>query len=241
MQLLNSLCDDLLSYEVPVATGSFPLENGLLLGTQDNDVFDSSLTPTAVLAGGRGDDSYIVDNANRKIKELPNQGIDTVFSGTSFELSSNIENLCLTGSNPIAARGNKLSNVIWGNDGDNGLFGLEGNDFLIGGSGRDKFFFDTKLNARTNVDTLIDFNPQEDSFVLKSEIFKKLGASVSSDELWFSNSGQSQGTNAFLVYDAEFGILSYDADGSGKGQAIQIARIGIKDHSDILATNFFII
>ncbi|WP_298919675.1 hypothetical protein [uncultured Nostoc sp.] len=55
----------------------------------------------------------------------------------SYTLSTNLENLTLTGIAAIKGTGNAKNNVINGNSGNNFLSGLDGNDTLNGGSGTD--------------------------------------------------------------------------------------------------------
>jgi len=75
-------------------------------------------------------------------------GIDTVKSSLTWQLdgdsgdyydeNTDLENLILTGSDPINGTGNSLNNILVGNLADNELFGFFlGNDTLRGGSGND--------------------------------------------------------------------------------------------------------
>ena len=80
---------------------------------------------------------YVVDAATDVITELANEGIDTVQSGVTLTLGSNVENLTLTGTGAISGTGNTLDNVLTGNSANNTLTGLAGNDTLDGGLGND--------------------------------------------------------------------------------------------------------
>jgi trimeric autotransporter adhesin len=93
------------------------------------------------LFGGKGDDTYIVDNTVESIDELTGDGIDVVKSTVSFSLSGPtvvgaVENLILQGK-ALTGTGNDLNNQITGNGGNNTLFGLNGDDTLDGGAGND--------------------------------------------------------------------------------------------------------
>lgn len=88
------------------------------------------------LAGGGGDDTYIIAR-NDVIIEQANAGIDTVQSAISHVLGANIEALLLTGTAGLVGSGNVLGNAITGNGGANRLNGLGGNDTLSGGLGND--------------------------------------------------------------------------------------------------------
>lgn len=89
------------------------------------------------LYGGKGDDTYIVDNTADQITEEANEGTDSVESSATYTLSANVENLKLTGSAAISGTGNTRSNILDGsaNAAANVLTGGEGNDTYVVGSG----------------------------------------------------------------------------------------------------------
>ena len=103
-----------------------------------------------ILAGFRGNDTYIVNNTGDVVVEAAGAGIDTVQTSLAvYTLAANVENL----TNVAAASatsfnwtGNALANTITGamgndtlagGDGDDVLVGNAGNDSLDGGTGRD--------------------------------------------------------------------------------------------------------
>ncbi len=91
------------------------------------------------LAGGLGNDTYIVDNAGDVVVENAGEGIDTVKTVlASYTLGANVENLIYTGSSAFAGTGNALDNVIIGGAGADTLTGGAGNDVLDGGAGADR-------------------------------------------------------------------------------------------------------
>ncbi|ESQ87175.1 hypothetical protein ABAC460_20605 [Asticcacaulis sp. AC460] len=77
---------------------------------------------------GAGDDSYIVDSVDDVVVENPNEGTDTVFAYISYDLTANVENLWLSGSDVLTGRGNALNNILSGNSNVNYLFGGLGDD-----------------------------------------------------------------------------------------------------------------
>jgi Ca2+-binding RTX toxin-like protein len=115
--------------------------NNTLNSGAGNDVLDGGSGSDTML-GGTGDDTYFFDAAGDRAVEGINEGIDTVFAtsttnGTTFSLSSNLENLILQGTATLNGTGNDLNNTITGNDGSNTISGLAGNDVLSGGAGND--------------------------------------------------------------------------------------------------------
>ncbi len=104
------------------------------------------------MAGGNGDDLYIVNNPGDRIVELRDAGTDTVRASVSYSLlvaGVEVENLTLTGTADINGIGNWRSNVLQGNAGNNRLsgnfgadaiFGMAGDDVLNGGNGCDTLF-----------------------------------------------------------------------------------------------------
>ncbi len=114
------------------------------------------------MAGGAGDDTYIVDNTGDDIVEKANEGTDLVKSNVTYTLSDNVENLTLTGSDAINGTGNALGNIIIGNGETNTLIGGggadkitggRGNDILKGGAGFDTYVYKTGDGSDTITDT----------------------------------------------------------------------------------------
>jgi Ca2+-binding RTX toxin-like protein len=120
--------------------------------------------------------------------------------------------------------------MLSGTSGVDAIYGYDGNDILSGGTGRDIFVFDTTLNGNTNVDAIIDFNVADDSVYMDNAVFTKLGSgsltspkTVSSS--YFTVGDKAKDSNDYIVYDKVTGSLSYDADGSKSGAAVEIAKL----------------
>ena len=126
-----------------VITGN-SLDNRLE-GGAGNDVLDGGAGADQ-LVGGAGNDTYFFDRGSDVAIELANGGIDTVFTSASIVLTDNVENVTLQGApgTNLSAIGNRLANVITGDDGDNyidgrGAAGVGIGDRLIGGNGNDVY------------------------------------------------------------------------------------------------------
>ncbi|PVE20440.1 hypothetical protein DC522_32380, partial [Microvirga sp. KLBC 81] len=175
-----------------------------------------------------------------------------VTTGVSYTLAGDEVNLTGTGSTSISLTGNSLANVIkgntgankingnagndalYGNAGNDKLWGGTGNDVLAGGAGKDAFVFHTKPSAKTNLDTIVYFNPADDTIWLDNAVFTKLGKVGSTSQPALLNPAylalgtKAKDANDYLVYDKVTGKLFYDADGSGQGAAVQVATLSNK-------------
>jgi serralysin len=101
------------------------------------------------MAGGLGNDTYVVNAIGDTVNENPDEGTDTVRTNLpSYTLGANVENLVFIGAGNFAGTGNLLANSITGGAGADSLAGAAGNDTLIGGSGNDV------LNGGTGVDKM---------------------------------------------------------------------------------------
>ncbi|WP_243369137.1 M10 family metallopeptidase [Microvirga solisilvae] len=190
------------------------------------------------LEGGIGSDTYYVDNAKDVVIEASNGGKDKVYTTVSYRLASHIETLIATGTGAVSLTGNGANNAMTGNSAANRLSGLDGNDRLnggfgndrlAGGKGQDLFIFSTKLDARSNVDTIADFLIEDDTICLENAIFTKLGKAGALKDAFFRIGSKAMDANDYLIYNSKTGALFYDADGSGKAAAaVQFAWLKTK-------------
>ena len=85
-----------------------------------------------------------------------------------------VENLLMTGTASIDAKGNALDNFLTGNSGDNRLSGGLGSDTMTGGAGADEFVYDGAFEVGI-VDRVSDFVAGEDRIGLDDAVFTVLG------------------------------------------------------------------
>jgi Ca2+-binding RTX toxin-like protein len=108
-------------------------------GGSGNDLLISAAGSNNLLAGGAGNDTFVVHETLDVASELTSGGIDQVQSfATSFTLGLNVENLVfMGGAAAFTGTGNDSANVITGGAGDDLLAGAGGNDTIFGGLGND--------------------------------------------------------------------------------------------------------
>jgi Ca2+-binding RTX toxin-like protein len=127
----------------------------IINGTADPDTLEG--TPQADMIDGKGDrdtmmglagdDVYVVSQSDDEIIEGAGEGTDTVRSPVSFALPIFVENLVLSGSAPVRATGNTLSNRLTGNAANNTLDGRTGTDTMIGRAGDDTYVVDSSSDV----------------------------------------------------------------------------------------------
>jgi cysteinyl-tRNA synthetase len=124
----------------------------------------------------------------------------------------------------VGNRGNDALNGDGGNDWVNGTWG---NDFLRGDAGKDTFVFNVQLNAKTNVDTILDFKSEVDEIEIQSTIFTKIKGfgELSAAQFFRNNTGLAHDANDRIIFEKDTGELYYDADGSGKTKGVLFAVI----------------
>lgn len=178
-----------------------------------------------VLDGGAGVDRAVYGDATAGLTaDLRVAANNTGIAAGDTYLS--VEDL--SGSNfNDSLRGNNGGNTIWGLDGNDRIFGNAGNDRLVGGNGNDQFYFNTALNAATNVDRIVDFDVLADTIMLRSTIFSSIvGTGTLTAAQFAANiSGTAQDADDRIVYETDTGKLFYDSNGNAAGGSVQFATI----------------
>ncbi|RWB58175.1 MAG: calcium-binding protein [Mesorhizobium sp.] len=195
-----------------------------------------------IVHGGKGNNTYHIDNAHDKVMEAAGAGFDKVMASVSYALSagSHIEQLSTSrtgGKTAIDLTGNEFAQKINGNYGDNKINGGGGSDILKGYGGHDAFVFNTALGAG-NVDRIVDFNVSQDKIYLDHAIFAGLqkGALPAGD---FHIGQGAQDASDHIIYNSRTGALSFDSDGVGGNAQTQFASLTPHLHLD--EHSFFVI
>lgn len=203
-----------------------------------------------VLDGGASDDTIFWSPGADQI--IGGSGLDTVSylgssaikvnlaTGTSSkgDKLSSIENVSGSSFNDTLtgnAGANRLeggngADKLNGGNGNDTLLGSYGNDVLTGGAGRDVFVFDYPPVSKFNYDKIVDYKVASDLIWLDKTIFTKLGksgslASPAKLNKKFFAIGIAKDKNDYVLYDTSTGVLSYDADGSGRKAPVGIAKL----------------
>ncbi|HTU12232.1 MAG TPA: Ig-like domain-containing protein [Allosphingosinicella sp.] len=129
------------SFTYTLAGGTTATVSISLTGLDTDDVLRGT-AGADTLAGGGGNDQYLVENVADIVIELAGGGNDRVLAGVSYALASAawVETLSTdfnAGTAAINLTGNGLANTIFGNAGANLLVGGAGNDILDGKEGHD--------------------------------------------------------------------------------------------------------
>ena len=208
--------------------------NDVLYGEDGDDRLDGGLGADT-LKGGDGADTYVVDDAGDIVSEFYGDGaIDTVESWmASYTLGNAVENLTLMGTADVDGTGNHLSNVIYGNSGNNVLNGVTGFNKLYGEDGDDTLIVGDEagqLRGGFGNDTLIGsagddglWGGEDDDFIIGGAGDDRIGSGALGDDLIVFGNGDDND----IIYGFDAGAASVDI--------IDITDFGFASFNDVLA------
>ncbi len=202
-------------------------ENQVIKGSDSNDHFVGA-SGHDTLMGKKGDDDLKGGAGNDTLSGGAGNDILTGDNGKDY-LNGN------AGDDQLI--GGLGRDILRGGGGNDHLIGNEGGDNLIGGAGADTFY----LNTLSNVDRIKDFNVTDDTIQLDHNIFTSLKVGMVRAGMFVSGADVTVAadSNDYLIFNSATGALSYDADGKGSEDAVQIAVLG---NSPILSyTDFTVV
>jgi Ca2+-binding RTX toxin-like protein len=116
--------------------------NDFIAGGAGNDIAD----------GGQGDDIIYVDSAGDIVIERNGEGVDTVYTPVNYTLGAGVyvEALSTTnaaGGGDLQLSGNEITQVIYGNAGNNIFHGGGGADSIVGYAGDDTYYVQSGIET----------------------------------------------------------------------------------------------
>ena len=112
----------------------------LVAGSGNTTLIEKGTGP-AVLVGGTGNDTFIVNNQSDVVQEASTTTSSTIQSAVNFTLPANVNTLLLTGG--TVGRGNSGNDWLSSSGMSGTLVAGSGTDTLVGGSGMTTFVFNT--------------------------------------------------------------------------------------------------
>ena len=203
--------------------------NNRLTGNSGNNRLDGK-AGIDVMKGNAGNDTYIVDNARDRVIEKANSGTDTIRSSVNETLSTNVENLALTGTGNLKGYGNSSNNRLTGNSGNNVLEGKAGRDILTGKGGGDKFRYRSTSASgitKSTRDIITDFESTESDLIDLSKI-DAYTAKRGNQKFIYIGSDSFSGTQGEVRFAS--GILSMNT-GTDTRADMQIKLNGVSEFS----------
>ncbi len=100
-------------------------------------MIEGGIGAPSILEGGKGNDTYIVDNPGDKVIAGAGSNNSVLTALASYALPDDVRILAYTGpaTQMFQATGNALGDTIHGGDGGNAIMGGAGNDVITGGLG----------------------------------------------------------------------------------------------------------
>ncbi len=130
------------------------------------------------------------------------------------------------GATAINLTGNEINNFVTGNAGNNRISGGAGDDTLTGNAGNDVFFFNTALNAATNVDTVVDYSVANDTVRLENAVFAGLAVGALAADAFHIGAAADDAEDR-IIYNSLSGALSFDSNGNAAGGVTMFAQLSV--------------
>ena len=206
--------------------------NDVVSGDNGNDTIFGNQGADFVQAGN-GDDFAFGGQGNDAV--LGNAGNDSVFGdkGNDFVGGGQGLDMVFGGSGDDTIHGGRDNDTVSGGAGNDLIFGDKGDDLLVGGEGEDTFRFEffgnnpspvTQDNRILGVDTLTDFNPNEDVIAFDSRIFPALGDTLRAEFTQINDPAELGNQTAAIVYDASAGLVYYNPTAAA-GDEVDILKL----------------
>jgi Ca2+-binding RTX toxin-like protein len=198
-----------------------------------------------VISGGGGNDWAVATLSEIGVQmNLASTGFENAWGSTFddlFDASASASTVVLVGdAGNDTLLGGSAADFIYGQSGDDLIDGGAGGDVLVGGEGADTFVYESL--AESGLDSIFDFESGIDRLQLTAESFGlSAGANLTDGTSFISGNDPSVGLYAgpTFLYDTTSGMLSYDADGSGSGEAEAIILLAYQPN--LIATDFFFV
>jgi Ca2+-binding RTX toxin-like protein len=192
-----------------------------LIGSANADTLTGSGAANIITGGAGADSINGGGGADTLDGGLDNDTLDGGTGADSLIGGAGLDSL-LGGNGNDTLDGGDSIDTLDGGDGADYLYGDLGNDTLTGGNGNDRFYFNTALNASTNLDTITDFKAggATDKIYLSSTIF----TGIATGTLAAADFGTSAAVGADVV--ASGGGLYFLSGGSANlGDYTQFATL----------------
>jgi len=174
--------------------------------------------PQETQYGLGGNDTLITTEANRSYTLYGGDGNDEL-------VGYNVDDELYGGSGADNLYGYNGWDYLEGGSGTDYLGGFYGNDVMSGGRGPDSFFFETKLNAKQNFDTVLDFGAGNDVMKLDNDIFHGIGkAGHTLQSKKFEVGSDATNSSTRILYNENKGVVYYTPDGDG-GKQIKFVKV----------------
>lgn len=216
-------------------TGNYEITDAGDRGVSQIFDFDVTVFSEAATYAGTGTRSHFVFGSDEGDDLTGGDGADALHGGLGGDTieggagndrlygGAGVDDLT-GGEGDDNVRGNGGDDTLSGGAGDDKIVGGAGKNDLSGGAGADTFVFKGGVGAE---DTIRDFVSGEDRIRLDGSAFTGLTHGALGEGVFVANAtGEATGAAQRLIYDTSDGSLFYDADGSGVGAAILIARLG---------------